>query len=112
MHASGRGIFFVSGQHEIMNRLTGIGSEYTLLNRSLYYILCEIMRQQMPFIALWPTFGITPEIKEKLIRISPATIGHAPKKTKPPSLSRANLSGGGLFSQQLLSGLTWRTLKL
>jgi hypothetical protein len=29
-----------------------------------------------------PTFGITPEIREKLIKISPATIGHALKKDK------------------------------
>jgi hypothetical protein len=36
-------------------------------------ILAPFMRQQMPFIALWPAFGVTPEIREKLMRISPGT---------------------------------------
>jgi transposase InsO family protein len=40
------------------------------------------MRQQMPFIARWPAFGITSGIAEKLIRISPATIDRRLKKDK------------------------------
>jgi transposase InsO family protein len=45
-------------------------------------ILAPFMRQQMPFIADWPAFRITPEIREKLMNISPATIDRALKKTK------------------------------
>jgi hypothetical protein len=40
------------------------------------------MRQQLPFIARWPAFGITPDIREKLMRISPATIDRALKKDR------------------------------
>jgi hypothetical protein len=36
-----------------------------------------LMRQQMDSIALWPAFGITPAIREKLMSISPAAIGRA-----------------------------------
>jgi hypothetical protein len=36
----------------------------------------------MPFIAEWPAFAITPEIREKLMRISPATIDRVLKKDK------------------------------
>jgi hypothetical protein len=45
-------------------------------------LLAPLMRQQMPFMALWPVFGITAEIREKLMRISPATIDRALKKDK------------------------------
>ena len=45
-------------------------------------ILAPLMRQQMAFIALWPTFGITIEIAEKLKKISPATIDRYLKKDK------------------------------
>jgi uncharacterized protein (DUF486 family) len=34
-------------------------------------ILAPLMRQQMRYIALWPAFGITAEIVEKLKKISP-----------------------------------------
>ncbi|MDR0628904.1 MAG: transposase [Treponema sp.] len=40
------------------------------------------MRRQMAYIALWPAFGITPEVREKLMRISPATVDRALKKDK------------------------------
>jgi hypothetical protein len=40
------------------------------------------MRQQMDYIASWPAFGITADIKEKLLSISPATIDRALKKDK------------------------------
>jgi hypothetical protein len=36
-------------------------------------ILAPLMRQQMPFIAQWQAFHITPHIAEKLITISPRT---------------------------------------
>jgi hypothetical protein len=37
------------------------------------------MRRQMDYIALWPAFGISPALREKLMRISPATIDRALK---------------------------------
>jgi hypothetical protein len=40
------------------------------------------MRQQMPYIAGWPAFNITPDIAEKLTTISPATIDRYLKKDK------------------------------
>jgi transposase InsO family protein len=43
-------------------------------------ILAPFMRQQMPFIAGWQAFGITPEIAQKLKTISPATIDRRLKK--------------------------------
>jgi hypothetical protein len=45
-------------------------------------ILAPLMRQQMPFIAQWPAFHITPDIAEKLSTISPATIDRYLKKDK------------------------------
>ncbi|MDR3341826.1 MAG: hypothetical protein LBT14_03380 [Treponema sp.] len=45
-------------------------------------IFAPLMRQQMPFIADWPAFHITPEIREELMTISPATIDRALKKDK------------------------------
>jgi hypothetical protein len=36
----------------------------------------------MLFIADWPAFGITPEIRKKLLEVSPATIDRALKKDK------------------------------
>jgi hypothetical protein len=45
-------------------------------------ILAPFMRQQMEFIAQWPAFGITEEIREKLEKISPATIDRVLKKDK------------------------------
>jgi hypothetical protein len=45
-------------------------------------LLAPFIRQQMPFIASWPAFGITPEIREQLLRISPATIDRALKTDK------------------------------
>jgi hypothetical protein len=40
------------------------------------------MRQIMPFIAGWPAFAITPEIREHLMRISPSAIDRYLKKDK------------------------------
>jgi RNA binding exosome subunit len=40
------------------------------------------MRQQMPHIVRWPTFGITEEIAEKLRKISPASIDRYLRKDK------------------------------
>jgi hypothetical protein len=45
-------------------------------------LLAPLMRQQTEYIALWPAFGITPDIREKLMRISPATIGRALKNDR------------------------------
>ena len=45
-------------------------------------LLAPLIRQQMPFIASWPAFGITAAIREKLLSISPATIDRALKKDK------------------------------
>jgi hypothetical protein len=40
-------------------------------------LLAPLMREQMPSIAAWTAFGITPEIRKKLMAISPATIDRA-----------------------------------
>ena len=45
-------------------------------------LLAPLIRQQMPFIASWPAFGITAAIREKLLSISPATIDRALKKDR------------------------------
>jgi hypothetical protein len=45
-------------------------------------LLAPFMRQQMDYIALWPTFGISPAVRKKLMRISPATIDRALKNDK------------------------------
>ncbi|GHU56241.1 integrase [Spirochaetia bacterium] len=45
-------------------------------------ILAPLMRQQMTYIAAWAAFKITPEIRKKLINISPATIDRYLKKDK------------------------------
>jgi len=45
-------------------------------------ILAPLMRQQMQYIALWPAFGITGELAEKLKIISPASIDRYLKKDK------------------------------
>ena len=45
-------------------------------------ILAPLMRQQMPYIAQWPAFGITEGIAEKLKTISPASIDRYLKKDK------------------------------
>jgi hypothetical protein len=37
-------------------------------------LLAPFLRQQMPFFEPWPAFHITPEVREKLLTISPATI--------------------------------------
>jgi hypothetical protein len=45
-------------------------------------ILAPLMRGQMKYIAEWPAFGVTPEIRRLLMKISPATIDRALKKAK------------------------------
>ena len=45
-------------------------------------ILAPLMRQQMGYIAGWAAFKITPEIREKLMKISPATIDRYLKKDR------------------------------
>jgi hypothetical protein len=45
-------------------------------------ILAPLMRQQMDAIASWPAFGITADIKAKLLSISPAAIDRVLKKDK------------------------------
>jgi hypothetical protein len=45
-------------------------------------LLAPLIRQQLPFIAAWPVFGITPAVREKLLTTSPATIDPALKKDK------------------------------
>jgi hypothetical protein len=45
-------------------------------------LLAPLMREQMPFIAAWTAFGITAEIREKLMTISPATIDRALKEDR------------------------------
>jgi hypothetical protein len=45
-------------------------------------LLAPLMRRQTVYIALWPVFGITADIREKLTRISPAAIGRALKNDR------------------------------
>jgi hypothetical protein len=45
-------------------------------------LLAPLMRNQMPFIAAWPAFHITPDIRAKLPRISPATIDRVLKEDR------------------------------
>jgi hypothetical protein len=45
-------------------------------------ILAPFMRQQMRYIAQWPSFGISSEVAEKLVKISPASIDRYLKKDK------------------------------
>ncbi|MDR2741540.1 MAG: hypothetical protein LBB98_05220 [Treponema sp.] len=45
-------------------------------------VLAPLIRQQMPFIAFWPAFGITSAVREKLLVISPASIDRSLKKDK------------------------------
>jgi hypothetical protein len=42
-------------------------------------LLSPLIRDQMSFFEAWPKFGITPAIREKLLKISPATIDRALK---------------------------------
>jgi hypothetical protein len=45
-------------------------------------LLAPLIRDQMPFFQAWPDFGITSDIREKLLRISPATIDRALKEDR------------------------------
>ena len=45
-------------------------------------ILAPLMRQQMPYIARWPAFGISDKTAEMLKKISPASIDRSLKKDK------------------------------
>jgi hypothetical protein len=45
-------------------------------------LMAPLIRRQMPFIAAWPAFGITPAVMEKLLTFSPAAIDRALKKDK------------------------------
>jgi hypothetical protein len=61
-------------------------------------ILTPLMRQQMDALSLWQAFGITADIKAKLLAISPATIDHALKKDKAAlSLKGKALTKPGYF---------------
>jgi hypothetical protein len=40
------------------------------------------MRRQIDYIALWPAFGISSTVREKLMKISPVTIDRVPRKDK------------------------------
>jgi hypothetical protein len=51
-------------------------------------LLAPLIRDQMPFFQAWPDFGITPDIRKKLLRISPATIDRALKEDRKKSFPR------------------------
>jgi hypothetical protein len=55
-------------------------------------LLAPLVRDQMPFFQTWPDFAITPDIREKLLRISPATIDRALKDDRK-NLSPRGISG-------------------
>jgi hypothetical protein len=50
--------------------------------------LAPLIRERMSFIAAWIAFGITAEIREKLMTISPATIDRALKADRDKLLVR------------------------
>ncbi|MDR1220062.1 MAG: transposase family protein [Treponema sp.] len=61
-------------------------------------ILAPLMRRQMDYIASWPAFGITADIKAKLLSISPAAIDRALKKDKAAlALKGKSLTKPGRF---------------
>jgi hypothetical protein len=47
-----------------------------------------LMRRQMDYIALRPAFGISPAVRDKLMRISPATIDRVLRKDKAAPILR------------------------
>jgi hypothetical protein len=53
-------------------------------------LLTPLLWEQMPFFEAWPDFAITPDIKAKLLAISPAAIDRALKKTEKSSRSGAS----------------------
>jgi hypothetical protein len=55
-------------------------------------LLVPLIREQMPFFQAWPAVGITPDIREKLLTISPATIDRALKDDRK-KLSPRGVSG-------------------
>ncbi|MDR2393376.1 MAG: hypothetical protein LBD93_04385 [Treponema sp.] len=48
------------------------------------------MRQQLPFSALWPAFGITADIREKLLQISPTATLESKIETGCQALKKYN----------------------
>jgi hypothetical protein len=55
----------------------------------------------MDYIARWPAFGITPDIREKLMRISPATIDRALKKDKAALKGKSLTNPGTLLKHRI-----------
>jgi hypothetical protein len=55
-------------------------------------LLAPFLREQMAFLEAWPAFHITPEIREKLLTISPATIDRALKEDRK-KLAPRGISG-------------------
>jgi hypothetical protein len=45
-------------------------------------LLAPLIRDQMSFFQAWPDFAITPDVRKKLLRISPATIDRALKEDR------------------------------
>ncbi|MDR1094864.1 MAG: transposase family protein [Spirochaetaceae bacterium] len=73
-------------------------------------LLVPLMRQQMDAIASWPAFGITADIKAKLLSISPATIDRALKKDKAAlALKGKSLTKPGHFLKHRIPIRTFYT---
>ncbi|MFP3091027.1 transposase family protein, partial [Treponema sp. TIM-1] len=73
-------------------------------------LLAPLIRQQMPFIASWSAFAITPDIRENLMKISPATIDRALKKDKAAlALKGKSLTKPGKFLKHLIPIRTFYT---
>jgi hypothetical protein len=73
-------------------------------------LLAPLIRQQMPFIASWSAFAITPATREKLMSISPATIDRALKKDKAAlALKGKSLTKPGKFLKHLIPIRTFYT---
>jgi hypothetical protein len=68
------------------------------------------MRQQMNYIALRPAFGITPAVREKLMRISPVILALKGKSlTKPAALLKHRIPIRTFYTseERKLPGFIW-----
>jgi hypothetical protein len=67
-------------------------------------LLDPFLRQQMSFFEAWPAFHITPEVREKLLAISPATIDRRLKEGRRKLLPKGK---SGTKPETLLKKAWW-----
>jgi hypothetical protein len=72
------------------------------------------MRQQMDYIALWPALGISPAVREKLMRISPVAIDRVIRKDKAALAlkSKSLTKSAGLLKHRIRTFYTFEERKL